>query len=76
VRVTCTDPRALAAFLVRLPGTSSVQVERDALVVETAAPLEFHRAVPRAAQQADTHLLGIEGLDEDLESVFRYLVSR
>jgi ABC-2 type transport system ATP-binding protein len=76
VRVTCADPRALAAFLVRLPGTGSVQVERDALVVETAAPLEFHRAVPRAAQQADAHLLGIEGLDEDLESVFRYLVSR
>jgi len=52
-----------------------VEVEGTALVAETAAPLEFHQAVPRAAQQAGTRLYGIEGLDEDLESVFRYLVS-
>lgn len=75
VRVTCTDPRAVAAYLVALPGTRSVNIEAAALVIETAAPLEFHRAVPSAAQQANARLYGIEGLDEDLESVFRYLVS-
>src|SRR5579864_5099763 len=47
VRVTCTDPRAVAAHLVALPGTRSVNIDADALVIETAAPLEFHRAVPR-----------------------------
>lgn len=76
VRVTCSDPRAVAARLVALPGTLSVSVESDALVAETAAPLEFHHAVSRAAQGAEARLYGIEGLDEDLESVFRYLVSR
>ena len=75
VRISCNDPRTMAALVVRMPGTSSVRVESDGFVVETDAPLEFHRAVPRVAQQADTHLIGIEGLDEDLESVFRYLVS-
>lgn len=75
VRVKCADPRAVAALLVALPGTRTVGVEGDALVVETSAPLEFHRAVPRAAQQAGTRLYGIEGLDEDLESVFKYLVN-
>jgi ABC-2 type transport system ATP-binding protein len=75
VRVTCSDPRAISAFLVSLPGTRSIHVEEDAAVVETAAPLEFHLAVPQAAQSAGAHLYAIEGLDEDLESVFRYLVS-
>ncbi len=74
VRVSCDDPRAMAAGLIALPGTRSLQVEEGAVVVETAAPLEFHCAVPRVAQQAATRLYGIEGLDEDLESVFRYLV--
>jgi ABC-2 type transport system ATP-binding protein len=75
VRVTCSDPRTVSAFLVRLPGTRSIHVEEGAVIVETAAPLEFHLAVPQAAQAAGAHLYGIEGLDEDLESVFRYLVN-
>jgi ABC-2 type transport system ATP-binding protein len=76
VQLTCADPRALAAAVVALPGTRSVKVTGEALVVESTAPLEFYQAVPRLAQQAHTHLYAIEGLDEDLESVFRYLVSK
>ncbi len=75
VRVTCSDPRTVSAFLVTLPGTRSVHVEEGSVIVETAAPLEFYLAVPQAAQSAGAHLFGIEGLDEDLESVFRYLVN-
>ncbi len=75
VRVTCSHPREVAAFLVALPCTRSVQIENDGLIAETALPLEFHQAVPLAAQQVRARLYGIEGLDEDLESVFRYLVN-
>jgi ABC-2 type transport system ATP-binding protein len=75
VRVTCSDPRTVSAALISLPGTRSIHVEEGAIVVETAAPLEFHLAVPQAAQSAGARLYAIEGLDEDLESVFRYLVS-
>jgi ABC-2 type transport system ATP-binding protein len=77
VRVTCSDARALAQALVALPGTRSVQVEdgSSSLVAETSAPLEFHRAIPSMAQAARVRVLSIEGLDEDLESVFRYLMS-
>ncbi len=75
VRVTCSDPRTVSAFLVSLPGTRSIHMEQNAAIVETAAPLEFYLAVPQAAQSAGAHLYGIEGLDEDLESVFRYLVN-
>jgi ABC-2 type transport system ATP-binding protein len=78
VRVTCSDARALAQALVALPGTRSVQVEdggTSSLVAETSAPLEFHQAVSSRAQEAQIRVFGIEGLDEDLESVFRYLMS-
>jgi len=76
VRVSCGDPRALAAYLIALGGTRSLTVERNTLTVETATPLEFHQAIPLAAQRAGVRLYAIEGMDEDLESVFRYLVSR
>jgi ABC-2 type transport system ATP-binding protein len=75
VRVTCSDAQKLAQALVVAPGVTSVALEAQALVVETTAPLAFHQAVPRAAQQANIRLYAIEGLDEDLETVFRYLVS-
>jgi ABC-2 type transport system ATP-binding protein len=76
IRVTCGgEPRALAAQLVALAGTRSVRLERNTLVMETSAPLEFYHAVAGAAQRAGVRLSGVEGLDEDLESVFRYLVS-
>ena len=75
VRVTCSDPRIVSAFLISLPGTRSIHIEADSVIVETSAPLEFHLAVPQAAQSAGAHLYSIEGLDEDLESVFRYLVN-
>ncbi len=75
VRLLCTNPRAVAARLALLPGTRSLQLGTGGIIAETTAPLEFHAEVPRAAQQAGARLFGIEGLDEDLESVFRYLVS-
>jgi ABC-2 type transport system ATP-binding protein len=78
VRVTCSDARALAQALVALPGTRSVEVDDDgsrSLVAQTSAPLEFHQAITSEAQAAQVRVFGIEGLDEDLESVFRYLMS-
>ena len=75
VRLSCADPRAMAAELIRLPGTRGIHVEGDTLEVETTAAQEFYHMVPRIAQRAGVRLIGIEGLDEDLESVFRYLVS-
>ncbi len=75
VRVTCSDPRTTSASLVSLPGTRSIHIEENSAIIETSAPLEFYLAVPQAAQSAGVHLYGIEGLDEDLESVFRYLVN-
>jgi hypothetical protein len=74
VRVECTRPRALAAALIQSAATRGITMAGDHLVVETSGASEFYHALPVSAQQAQSTLLGIEGLDEDLESVFRYLV--
>jgi ABC-2 type transport system ATP-binding protein len=76
VCIKSDDCRALAAELVRLPGTRSVEIDKDLLVVETTTALELYHGLPRAAQQTGVRLYEISALDEDLESVFRYLVDQ
>ncbi len=48
----------------------------DELVVDTNDVDRFGRAIAIAAQQLDIRLREVEPLDDDLESVFRYLVER
>ena len=74
VRVQSTNPRVLAAALIGLAGTRGLEIDGETLVVETTAALELYHALPRAAQQGGIRLQEITGLDDDLESVFRYLV--
>jgi ABC-2 type transport system ATP-binding protein len=75
VRITCTASRTVASGLVALPGVRGVRFEADGLIVETSNVAALGTAAPRVAQQSAARLYGLEGLDEDLESVFRYLVS-
>ncbi|MGH2390281.1 MAG: ABC transporter ATP-binding protein [Chloroflexota bacterium] len=74
VRIKSDDCRALAAALVLLPGTHSLEIDTDTLVVETTAALDLYHALPGAAQLVGARLHEISALDDDLESVFRYLV--
>jgi len=74
VRVSCDRPRTLAAALVQLPTVVELRVQDGGLEVETSDARAFAVAVPRLARDAGARLTGVEGLDEGLESVFRYLV--
>ncbi|HXT37404.1 MAG TPA: ABC transporter ATP-binding protein [Chloroflexota bacterium] len=74
VRVQSTNSRVLAAALVGMAGTRGLEIDGETLVVETTAALELYHALPWAAQQGGIRLQEITGLDDDLESVFRYLV--
>jgi ABC-2 type transport system ATP-binding protein len=76
VSLRARDPRLLASAFVRAPHVLSMSFggDGDWLTVQTAKPDEFYAALPEAAVEA-----GVSEMyspDEDLESVFRYLVAR
>jgi len=76
VSLRARDPRLLARAVVGSPHVISIAFgpEGEWLTVQTARPDEFYGALPEAAVQA-----GVSEMyspDEDLESVFRYLVAR
>ena len=77
VRITTDRPREMAAELVRLEEVDSVAIEpNDAIVVLSTNVRALQRSVPRLAQRIRVRLLRVEPLDESLESVFSYVVSR
>ncbi|MCP4958236.1 MAG: ABC transporter ATP-binding protein [Actinomycetia bacterium] len=77
IRVDCQDARRLAPSLVGLASTTSVTLEgADRLLVDTVDIDTFGRSIAPLAIEAGVHLDAIEPLDDDLESVFRYLVQR
>ena len=82
IRVRTDRPRELATTLVARAGVLAVRLEPETaarpggVVVETTdAPL-FRRSIALAAQAVDAQLLEVTPLDDDLDSVFRYLVQR
>ena len=76
VALRARDPRRLAAAVVGWPNVLSLSfgVEGEWLTVQTARPDEFYRGLHEAALEAG--VVEMYSPDEDLESVFRYLVAR
>jgi len=76
VSLRAKSPRLLAQAVIGAPHVISLSFgsEGEWLTVQTARPDEFYGALPEAAVQA-----GVSEMyspDEDLESVFKYLVAR
>ena len=76
VALRARDPRALAGRIVGAPHVLSLTFGGDGewLTVQTARPDEFYGGLHQAAMEA-----GVSEMyspDEDLESVFKYLVAR
>jgi ABC-2 type transport system ATP-binding protein len=75
VRVLCSDPRALAAAVVRLDAVDAVHLDPGGpVVVLSRNVLALQIELPRLAQVAGIRLQRVEPLDDSLESVFGYLV--
>jgi ABC-2 type transport system ATP-binding protein len=74
VRVRSDRPRALASRLVAAPLALAVRVEDDSVIVDTTEIASFRRAIAQVAREEQARLYEVRGLDDDLESVFRYLV--
>ncbi len=77
VRITCDEPRKLAAELVQLDVIDSVIVDDDgSLTVLSRNVAVLQRGVASLAHQAGVRLYRVEPLDDSLESVFTYVVQR
>lgn len=76
IKVGCSDPRTLASTLVRSSSVASITVDPDAVTAEVVDASTFRRLVAKACAESDIDLREVIPLDDDLESVFRYLVAR
>lgn len=76
VRVVADDARSLGAALVAGGSVVGLQVADDAVVIDTDDIDQFGRTVASIAAERSIRLREVRPLDDDLESVFRYLVER
>jgi ABC-2 type transport system ATP-binding protein len=76
VRVASDRPRELAAELLGRSLVDGVSVSAGELVADTSDVDRFGRNVAVVAKELNVRLLEVEPTDDDLESVFRYLVER
>jgi ABC-2 type transport system ATP-binding protein len=75
LRVTTDKPRELAAGLMANAGVVGVTLGRGVIVVDTNDVSAFRLSVAAVAKKTKARLVEVVPLDDDLESVFRYLVS-
>jgi ABC-2 type transport system ATP-binding protein len=77
LRIGTDDPRRLAAGLLEAGVVVGAQVTGDDEVeVQTTDVATFRRQVAVVARDRALHLMELVPLDDDLDSVFRYLVGR
>jgi len=76
VTVTCDEPRRVLRLLVEREDVTGARVEEDgrSLTVETRRPDLFHRRLVKDVEEAGVVLHGVRSADENLESIFEYLV--
>lgn len=77
IRIRTTNARVLAAALVTYAGVQGVEVSNEqVLFVDTNDVALFRKRIAPTARYTQTPLLEVQPLDDDLESVFKYLVGR
>ena len=76
LRIRSDRPRSLAAELVRHNHVSAVRLDGEVLELDTTDVGLFAHSIAPLSQQVNARLHEVRPLDEDLESVFRYLVNR
>ena len=75
VAIECDDARALAADLIGSEEVLGVRVESEhTLVAETVQPRIFFAHLPAIARDSAAQVHGFVTLDDDLKSLFEYLV--
>lgn len=75
VRIETPEPREVARRLVALPYVLSVQFERHGLEIQTREPSKFYDAIPTLVLDEGVPVTAFSSPDNNLESIFRYLVT-
>ncbi|WP_436761201.1 ABC transporter ATP-binding protein [Streptosporangium sp. V21-05] len=75
-RVRSSDDRRLASALIADASSGAVSLTEAGLEVQAVDFRRFTRLLPRVAKDADIRILQVSPSDEDLESVFSYLINR
>ena len=76
IRVAADEARVLAAALVERDLVNGVSIAPDSLTIDTNDVDRFGRHIAAVAKECGVRLREVEPTDDDLESVFRYLVER
>jgi ABC-2 type transport system ATP-binding protein len=76
IRVAADRPRELAAALLGNSLVDGVSVSAEEMIADTSDVDRFGRHVAIVARDLGVRLREVEPTDDDLESVFRYLVER
>jgi len=76
IRIETTRPRDLAEALMPLPSVISIEFDAngDAIEIQTREPAAFYEFLPKLVLDQGIPLTGFSTPDNNLESVFRYLV--
>ncbi|WP_049562422.1 ABC transporter ATP-binding protein [Nonomuraea sp. SBT364] len=75
-KIRSSDDRKLAAALILDDSAGGVTLGPDGLEVQATEFRRFARLLPRVARAEGVHLHEVSPADEDLESVFSYLITR
>lgn len=76
LRITSDEPRALAAALVGEANVRGVRLDGEQIEVDTSDIGSFAQMIAPLSKASNARLFEVEPLDDDLESVFKYLVGR
>jgi ABC-2 type transport system ATP-binding protein len=74
IRVGTAQPRSLAAAILRSGVASSARINDGWIEIETSDAPTFRRSIAGIAKECECRLTEVRALDDDLESVFSYLV--
>jgi ABC-2 type transport system ATP-binding protein len=76
VKIETEEPRRVAELMAKLPNVVSLQFSEDGLSLEVRDPDVFYDALPRLILEERLEVTGFSSPDNNLESVFQYLVAK
>ncbi len=74
IMLNCENPRELAKDLMKIDEVTGMSfANSDNLIIETKHLGEVHKKLPEIIVESKQKVTGIDNLDDDLESILKYL---